>query len=183
MTEQVFHLTYGSPLLQALVGLDPKGLEADRKPASDVLREQARAKRRRDLEGRFDKGASIEAALRSIMYIRRAEGVVDERGFAVLKQLHDAQPPGRPRSMTELKQALRDQSLLLRLDQKRAVESIPKLLPSGADERARVFRAVTRVVTAAGQLSDEGKKRLAQVQKLFALSSAKSAKVDIDEHG
>lgn len=183
MTEQVFHLTYGSPLLQALVGLDPKGIEADRKPASDVLREQARAKRRRDLEGRFDKGGSIEAALRSIMYIRRAEGVVDERGFAVLKQLHDAQPPGRPHSMAELKQILRDQSLLLRLDQKRAVESIPKLLPSGADERARVFRAVTRVVTVAGHLSDEGKKRLAQVQKLFDLSSAKAAKVDVDEHG
>lgn len=169
MTEEVFHLTYGSPFLQALVGLDPNG-EFDRKPARDLAREQEISRRRVDLGTRFDMGGWVEAALRSIIYIRQAEGEADERGFAMVKQLCDARPVKDRPSLAELKQALRDQSLLMRLDQKRAVAAIPKLLPANEGERARLFRAVQRIVTAGGQLSDEGKRRLSQVQDLFALA-------------
>jgi hypothetical protein len=179
MTEQIFHMTYGSPLVQALVGLDPKGVEEDRKPAYDVLREETRAKRRAELETRWEQGGAVEAALRSIIFIRRAEGTVDERGFAMLKKLHDAQPPGRPRSMAQLKQALREQSLLLRLDEERAVASIPKLIPTDPDDRARTLRAVQRIVTAAGELSDEGKRRLQRIERLFNVKRSRT-KEDVD---
>jgi len=180
MTEQIFHLTYGSPLVQALVGLDPKGVEDDRKPVRDALREQARAQRRAELETRWEKGGSVEAAVRSIIYIRRAEGTVDERGFAMLKKLHEAQPPGRPRSMAELKQALREQSLYLRLDEERAIAALPKLLPSDPEERARTLRAVQRIVGAAGELSDEGKRRLERIEKLFAGRRVRNPKENVD---
>ena len=173
MVEQVFHATYGSPLLQALVGLDPAGDGADRTAARDRLREHARSARRRELERRFDEGSPLEAALRAIIFIRQAEGVVDERGFAVLKQLHDAQPKSGRRSMAELKEALRDQSLVLRLDRKRAIDALPKLLPNEAEERARLFGLVKRITSAAGELSEEGRKRLAKVEKLFAKGPAK----------
>ena len=180
MTEQIFHLTYGSPLVQAMVGLDPTGAEDDRKPARDAFREQARAKRRADLEQRFEEGGAVEAVLRSIIYIRRAEGSVDERGFAVLKQLHEEQPPGRPRSMDEIKKAMHDQSLLIRIDEARAVAAIPKLLPANAADRSRIFRAVTRLAEATGSSSDEAKKRLAEVRKLFALAPAEAKKVEAE---
>ncbi|HEU0310129.1 MAG TPA: DUF3141 domain-containing protein [Sphingomicrobium sp.] len=181
MTEQMFHLTYGSPLLQALVGLDPKGETDSRKLEREALREQAEADRRQALEGRFDEGSAVEAALRSIAFIRMGEGSVDERGFAVLKELHDAQPPGRPRTMAQLKETLRDQYLLLRLDEKRAVAAIPKLLPRDADERARTLRAVQRVIAARGELNGEGRKRLAQIEKLFAVKAAPASnKEDAD---
>jgi hypothetical protein len=168
MTEQLFHATYGSPLLHALLGLDPKALQEGRKPEREAFREQARARRRAELETRFDEGGAVEAALRAVMYIRRGEGSADERSFAVLKELHDAQPPGRPRSMAQLKEALREQSLLLRIDEERAVNSIPKLLPRDSDERARTLRAVQRLVSAQDELSDEGRRRLARIEKLFA---------------
>ena len=167
MTEQLFHATYGSPLLHALLGLDATSVHQDRKPERQALREQARARRRADLEARFEEGGAVEAALRAVIYIRRGEGSADERSFAMLKELHDAQPPGRPRSIAQIKEALREQSLLLRMDEGRAVDSIPKLLPQGSDERARTLRAVQRLVSAEGELSDEGSRRLAKIERLF----------------
>ena len=78
MTEQLFHMTYGSPLLQALVGLDPKSVEG-RKPEQEVLREQDQAARRAELDDRFEKGGAIEAAVRSIAYVRAGDDGTDER--------------------------------------------------------------------------------------------------------
>jgi hypothetical protein len=180
MTEQLFHLTYGSPFLQAIAGLDLKAPD-ERKPEREALRERDHAKRRSELEARFEEGGTVEVALRSIVYIRRGEGGADERGFAVLKQLHDAQPAGRPRSMAQLKEALREQSLLLRLDQERAVHAIPKLLPRDKDERSRTLRAVQRIASAQGELSDEARRRLARVEKLFAVGGAPTGKKeDVD---
>ena len=178
MTEQLFHLTYGSPLVQAFVGLDPTGAEDVRKPSRDAFREAARARRRADLEQKFEEGGPIEAILRSIIYIRRAEGSVDERGFAMLMQLYEEQPPGRPRSMDEIKQAMHDQSLLIRIDEVRAVAAIPKLLPANPAERSRIFRAVMRLANATGTTSGEGKRRLAEVRKLFGLTPVEAKKVE-----
>jgi hypothetical protein len=167
MTEQLFHMTYGSPLLHAMLGLDSTDDSSTRKPERQALREQTQAKRKAQLETEFDKGGAAEAALRSLAYIRTAEKSFDERGFAVLMQLHDAQPPGRPRTMEELKEILRNQFLLLRLDEERAVASIAKILPKDPDERARTLRAVQRVLAATGVASTEGKRRQAEIEKMF----------------
>ena len=176
ITEQLFHFAYGSPLLQALVGIDPEAAAAEREPEREAAREQAEARKRADLEAQFEKGGAIEAAVRAITYILKAEGDADERSFAVIKALHDAQPSGRPRSQPQLKKILRDQSLLLRLDEKRAVDAIPKLLPKDSEERARTLRAVLRVVAAQGEFTPEGKRRLARIEKLFGAKPAKPAK-------
>ena len=167
MTEQFFHLTFGSPLLQALVGIDPADSKAERPVRRDAAREDAQARKRHELEAKFDKGGAVEAALRAIAYILKGEGGADERSFAIIKALHDAQPSGRPRTLAQLKTILRDQSLLLRLDEEKAVEAIATLLPKDAEERLRTLRAVERVVAAQGELNAEGQRRLARVGKLF----------------
>jgi hypothetical protein len=175
MTEQLFHLTYGSPWLQSVLGVDPSEPDAQRL-GREVLREQAKAKKREELEARFDQGGALEAALRAIVNVRRGEGGSDERAFAAVKQLHDAQPPGRPRSMAEIKSALREQSLLLRLDEERAIAAIPKLLPRDSDDRERTLRVINRVVLAQGELSPEGKRRLSRLEKMFAVKTVSATK-------
>jgi len=172
MMEQVFHATYGSPLMQALVGLDPQGTEDERRAEREQLREQERDKRRAELESRFEEGGAAEAALRALIYIRRGDGGADERSFAVLKGMHEAQPTSRPHSMTQLKEALREQSLLIRMDEERAVAAIPKLLPSDKAERARIWRAVQRLAHAQGKVSGEVVRRLARIEKLLAFPTA-----------
>ena len=47
-----------------------------------------------------------------------------------------SRPAGRGR-MAELKEILRDQALLLRLDEERAVAAIPKLAAARSERRAR----------------------------------------------
>jgi hypothetical protein len=160
--------------------LDPKAVEQSREPEKEAHRRQARDRRRGELEEKFEDGGAVEAALRSILYIRRGEGDADERSFAVLKSLHDAQPPGRPRSRAQLKAALREQSALLRLDEERAVAAIPRLLPRDVDERARTLRSVHRMVGAEGALSSEGKRRLARIEKLYRAGAARSEKESAD---
>ena len=184
MTEQFFHATYGSPFLHALLGLDAKSVQDERRPEREALREQDRARRRTELESRFDKGGAVEAALRSVIYVRRGEGGADERSFAVLKELHDAQPPGRPRSMAQLKEALRDQSLLLRIDEEPAGAAIPNLLPRDNDERARTLRAIHRLISAQDDLSGEGRRRLSRIEKLFdgaAVPARKKEAADVSD--
>jgi len=175
LAEQLFHLTYGAPFVQALVGVGDEQ-ESSRRPERELLREHARRAKRAELETRFEQGAAIDAALRAIAYVRSGEGGVDERAYAVVKQLYDAQPPGRPRTMAELKQILHDQAMLLRLDAERAVAAIPTLLPRDPAERARTLRAVQRVVSAQGKLSAEARRRLTRIEGLFAGSPTRPAK-------
>ena len=175
MTEQLFHMTYGSPMLQALVGLDPKDEASRRKPERDALREQVQARKREELEAKFEAGGAVEAALRSIAYIRLGQGQVDERGFAMIKQLHDAQPPGRPRSMEQLKEVVREQYLLLKIDEKRAVTAIPKLIPRDPDHREKTLRAIQRIISATGEPAGEAKRRLAEIETMFGARAPKAS--------
>src|SRR6478752_3386720 len=62
-TEQLFLAAYGSPALQALVGLDPDQVAAERRIERDVGREKAEAAQRADLETKFETGGALEAAL------------------------------------------------------------------------------------------------------------------------
>jgi hypothetical protein len=167
MTERMFHFTYGSPLIHALVGLDAESAAAAREPERDAAREKVQAGKRQQLEARFDKGGAVEAALRAIAFVLKGEGAADERSFAVIKSIHDAGIPGRSRSHAEFKKLLTDQSLLLRLDEERAIKAIPKLLPKSAGAKAKLLNAIQRVVGAQGELNAEGNRRLARVEKLF----------------
>ena len=181
MTERLFHHVYGSPLLQALVGIDSEKSNSERGPVRDIAREKAQAAKRNELEQAFNKGGAIEGVLRSIAFILAGAGGADERSFAVIKALQEARLAGRPRSESHLKKVLRDQSLLLRMDEKRAVDTIPELLPKSAEERAKLLRAVRRVVAAQAASTAEAKRRLSRIEKLFNGKPGKTAmKEDAD---
>jgi pimeloyl-ACP methyl ester carboxylesterase len=171
--EQAFFATYNSPLLHALTGQTEENVERERLIERDAAREAAAEERKQQLEQRFDQGGSTEAALRALAYIALADGSADERGFAVVRQFHDAQPAGRRRTIAELKDDLRDQYLLVRLDERRALRTLPTLLPKDPDERQRILRGIRRIVTARGDLSDEKARRLERIETLFGGSSKK----------
>ena len=77
---------------------------------------------RSELEHRFEVGGLEEAALRALVYIRLPEGSIDERGFAVLKLIRASRPAGKRMSLARFKEMLREQYLLVRLDEERALE-------------------------------------------------------------
>ena len=168
MTEAMFLGTYGSPVLQAMVGQATPTAPTQRRIERDLAREAIAARAQADLEKRFEVGGLAEAVIRAIMHVRLPERTVDERGFAVLQAIRRLQPANRRRSLGEIKAMFRDQYMLLRLDEERAVRAIPRLLPDDAERRAAGWKAVTDVLGASGALPDEGRRRLERLQELFA---------------
>jgi hypothetical protein len=167
MTEAAFLTTYGSPLLRAAVGLGQAEEKAGPRVERDLAREADVARLRSELEQRFEVGEPVEAALRALCYVHQPEGNFDEREFAVLKQFQAAQPLRERRSLGELKELLREQSLLMRIDGERAVAAIPKLLLDAPDKGRAALRALHKVVDARDGLSEESKRRLHVIDALF----------------
>ncbi len=176
MTEALFLNTYGSPLLQAMVGLGPQVPPARQHIERDLVREAAEARLHSELDTRFEVGGLVEAALRSLLYVRLPEGSVDERGFRMLQEIRAGQSAGKRRTMGQLKELLKEQYLLVCLDEERAVRAIPKLLPKNMDERRTALDALHRMTAARGALSEEGKRRLNRVEALFDVKTEKPAK-------
>ena len=89
MTEAYFLTTYGSPLLQAMVGLGAPSDEAPNRIERDLVREAASAELRVGLDAKFEEGGVEEALLRALIYVRRPEGGFDERGYRMMKTIRE----------------------------------------------------------------------------------------------
>jgi pimeloyl-ACP methyl ester carboxylesterase len=175
MTEQMFLTTYGSPVLQALLGLTDQpltrhGIERD------LLREASEAQRRAELETRFEAGGLTEGLLRALIYVQLSDLGGDERGYAALDAIRSARPPGQRVSQARLKALFSEQFLLLKFDEERAVRAIPSLLPKEAAERRAALAALRRVVGASGRISPDGKERLARIEAMFERTEKGHAK-------
>ncbi|MBL6618230.1 MAG: DUF3141 domain-containing protein [Reyranella sp.] len=169
MTEATFLGTYGSPMLQAMVGLGVPAAHTQRRIERDLVREASAARLQVDLDKRFEVGGLAEAVIRSIMHVRLPERTVDERGFTVLQAIRRLQPANRRRSQAEIKTMFREQYMLLRRDEERAVRAIPRLLPDDVEQRAAGWKAVQDVLGASGALPPEGRGRLLRIEELFAV--------------
>ena len=174
-TEATFLGVYGSPLLQAMVGLGIRHAPTERRIDRDLLREVDDARTRVELERRFEVGGLPQAVLRALVYIRQPQGSVDERGFAALQAVRAMQPANARMSLAELKACLKEQYLLVRLDEERAVRAIPRLLPDSEHARQAALDAVLQVLGARGVLPEEGQRRLGRVETLFGATPGRPA--------
>jgi pimeloyl-ACP methyl ester carboxylesterase len=174
--ESFFLAAYGSPLLRAAVGLGQAEAAQGRRIERDLVREADAARARVALEQRFEAGAPLEAGLRALCYVHDSEGSFDEREWNVLKRFHEAQPPAERRSFGELKETLKEQSLLIRLDGERAIAAIPRLLADQPERSRATLDALHEVIDARDDLSDEGRRRLDRIDALFEARSAGPAR-------
>ena len=93
----------------------------------------------------------------------------------MLQDLYDQQPADDRRAPAELKAILRDQRDLLKLDEKRALSGLSKLLPRSTSERSTLWKLVQQLALASGALSPEGTKSLARIEKIFAAKGRSKA--------
>ena len=119
------------------------------------------------LEQRFDVGGIKQAAIRGALYVALPERSVDERAFAMLQAIRATLPANERVTLAEFKLLLKEQFLLLRLDEERAVRAIPGLLPDDADVRRAGLEALRQMVASRGALPEEGARRLRRVEGLF----------------
>jgi len=178
LSEGVFMTIYGSPLLQATVGLRADTATAFRRVGRDAMREVAARRAMADLEQRIGKGDGREAVVRALLYLAggRPEQFVDERGFAVLRQIRAETPKEQRSSIAAFKGIVHDQYLLLRLDEERAIEALPRLLPDDLEAREFMLKIIRRVVAATGDPDAEVKRRLARVEAMIRKGPLERAK-------
>ena len=103
MTEATFLNVYGSPLLQAAVGLMAEPNVAPRHIERDLGRESAAAELRNALDHRYEAGTADEGALRALIYARRPDGAADERGFRMLKIIRDTRKANRQLTLSQFR--------------------------------------------------------------------------------
>jgi pimeloyl-ACP methyl ester carboxylesterase len=165
LMEQMFFGIYGQAWLQALLGLRASDDPPRHHPGRDSDHAAFVERRIEELRAKMDKGGPREAALRALIYVGMPEKGADEREFEMLRRIRAEH--GAEKSLAEFKQDLREQYYMLRLDEDRAVELIPELLKGHEDKGPQLLEYIRRIVYADGSLSEEGQRRLAQVEKLF----------------
>jgi hypothetical protein len=167
LTETLFLNTYGSSLLQAVCSVTSEPQPADEPVKPKLIYEAERDRLRFAREGRFESGGLMEALARAWIYVNGSKGAFDERGFNILKKFRAARPAELRRPMSELRELLKEQIFLDRLDQKRAIAAIPKLLPKNQKERQAALEVLHEVFSVRGTLPDEAQRRLARIDILF----------------
>ena len=165
LSEALFLSVYGSPALQAAVGIDPQSTPSRKLEMSAQYRERLEA-RIAELKSQICHGGLREATIRGLLYVGMARGMVDERSLEALRRVR-RNDGGTRLTLTQFKTMVREQFFMLLLDQDAALAAIPKLLPESADERHAGLAAIREVLSASAEISGEVARRLKQVGQLF----------------
>jgi hypothetical protein len=166
LTERTFLAVYGSPVLQAAVGIDPAGTRPLRKASKHPLHDELVRKRIAELKSRIPAGGLREAVIRALLYVGLARAAVDERGFEAVRRIrraHDDIP------LQAFKALVREQFYILLVDTEAALAAIPSMLPSDADTRRKGFDLIKQALSARGAFSDEDNKRMQRIARAFGL--------------
>jgi uncharacterized protein DUF3141 len=174
--EALFMGIYGSPLLQAVVGLRSDAATARPRIGRDLAHEVAASKARAALDAQMAQGGVMEGTLRAMGYIGLGRPVkgVDERAFNLLRHMRESRTESTRMSMTHFKEAVREQALALQISEERAVASLPQLLARGTAEELRgALDLIRRITQIGGAPTGEVKDRLERVAAMFdsAISS------------
>ncbi len=167
LTEAAFLNVYGSPALQAMVGLKASEGAQRRRPGLDATYKAFVAQRTEELKRQIGEGGPREAAIRAALYIRLPEGVADERGFRLLQRLREE--AGSELTLAAFEKVVRDQFFSLLLDERGAVEAIPAMLSHDPELASQMTKSLARLIEVVGVETPAGQARLREMEKLFKL--------------
>jgi uncharacterized protein DUF3141 len=170
LSETLFLSIYGSPALQAAVGIDPKSTPAPKPEMSQDYQQRLQA-RIAELKAKIGKGGLRECIIRGMLYVGMARGMVDERGLEALRRIR-MEEAGSRLTLTEFKTLVREQFFMLLLEPDASLAAIPKLLPKSAETRRAGFNVIRDVLSASAAVSGEAAKRLQRVQELFGVNES-----------
>ena len=153
-----FSIIYGAPWLQAVVGLagdDPQ--TQGRRIARDLAREAVAKQMAAHLEQQIESGGLREAAVRALA-LHQDAGRRGRRARLCRAPADRRELPAAKRiGLSRFKEIVRDQFLILRLDEERAIAALPKLLPADRRARETALGLLRRVIEARGAPSRGGR--------------------------
>jgi hypothetical protein len=164
LAEQMFFGFYGSPFVQALLGLND-GSEVRSLPAISPEARSARQAQADAYEAKLQIGGFDEALTRAVLYVTAAEQMVDQRCALALNV---ARQQLMHLSLVEFKVMVRDQFFVLHLEHERAVEALASLVPE-ADARKALLEQVQTIVGAGDPPLAAERERLARLSQVLAV--------------
>jgi hypothetical protein len=174
LSESLFLGIYGSPVVQAAVGITPDAKVSPKPQMSPEYSKRLEA-RIAELKSQVGKGGLRECVIRGLLYVGMSRGLVDERSLEALRRARSGDSGARL-TLAQFKTIVREQFFMLLLEPEASLAAIPKLLPSGEDERRGGLEAIRGVLSASGELSGETAGRFDRITKLFGLTGEPQAR-------
>jgi hypothetical protein len=171
--EGAFLTVFGSPFVQAALGVDPASAPPARKAAANPLHRQLLGMRIAELRSRIPAGGLREAVVRALIYVGMQRRAIDERGFEMARRIREAHGE---MSLAEFKMLVREQFNMLLIDQDAALAAIPDMLPAAPEVRRNAFILINQILSARGDLSDEDRARLDEVAHLLGVAGEADAR-------
>jgi len=162
--EQMFFRFYGSPFVQALLGLNERS-EVRTLPGIPVEELAARQARSDTYAAKLQSGGFDEALSRAVLYVAAGERMIDQRCALALNV---ARKTLMHLSLAEFKALLRDQSFVLQLERERAVEALAVMVPQ-AQARKDLLKQVNAIVSAGDLPLATERDRLSRLAEVLGL--------------
>jgi hypothetical protein len=158
MSEQMFFGIYGSPAVQAVLGLNKDSVV---RPVPGTAPEKLAIRQARAgaYTARLKTGGFNEALTRAVLYVTASEQMFDQRCALALNV---ARQQLMHLSLAAFKVMVRDQFFVLQLEPERAVEALRSLVPE-ADARKKLLKELHTIVGAGGPLIAAERDRLARL--------------------
>jgi pimeloyl-ACP methyl ester carboxylesterase len=166
LSERMFLSVYGSPPLQAALGIDSAATRRLRKATKNPLHRELLQSRIDELKSRIPAGGVPAAVVRGLIYAGMTRTAIDERGFEIARRIRQEYGD---KPIAEFKRLFREQFNMLLIDQEAALAAIPSMLPPDVETREKAYGVIKQVLSARGEFSAEDKKRMSEVAKLFGL--------------
>jgi Protein of unknown function (DUF3141) len=170
IAEHLFLTIFGSPMLQAAVGIDPEQTRPFRKAGRTPLHDELVGMKISELKARIGTGSVYEGAVRALIYVGRPSAAIDERAFEAIRRMRELHRKAMPLTLAEFKTMLRDQGFLLLLDPEAAVAALPALIPD-AESRRWTISVVREVLSASGEMSGEVAVRMRHLARLLQIDA------------
>ena len=170
LEEQIFFGFYGSPFVQALLGINADSIV---RPVPETSPEKLAARQAQTdaYEAMLETGGFDEALTRAVLYVLAANRMLDQRCALALNV---ARQQLMRLSLAEFKILVRDQFFVLQLEPERAIEVLPSLVPD-ADARKELLEQVRAIAGAGDPLTTAEDDRLARLSQLLAVPIEKRA--------
>jgi hypothetical protein len=168
LSETLFLTVYGSPALQAAVGIDPQSAPSAKPEMTADYRKRLDA-RIAELKSQIDSGGLRECLIRALLHVGMSRGMVDERSVEALRRLRMTDT-GPRLTLAQFKTLVREQFFMLLLDPEASLAAIPRLLPQDTEVRRQGLEAIRDVLSASADVSGEAASRLRRVTELFGVT-------------
>jgi|SRR5580658_4780822 hypothetical protein len=166
--EQMFFAFYGSPLVQALLGVD-RGAPARPLPGPSPEELAARPARSELYASMLETGGFDEALTRAVLYVMAADGRLDQRCALALNA---ARQQLMGLSLARFKLLVRDQFFVLQLEPERAPAALAGLVPE-AEARRELLNQVRAITGAGDPPTTAERERLARLAQLLEAPAPK----------